>query len=180
MKEPNGNVHEEDYLKEIKINKAASKNCDNIVKFLAISPSSEFVIMQEYVGFNFGLFNDIIEVSSLQDFLKRIDSKYDCSGFEHLPFFMARDIANDLSHLHGMGIAHRDLKPANVLVSNQHFNGIKDEEKERLWETKSVLCKLADFGESRSDVIHTKAMLKTSCFLEFFLRLVIGKFCAHT
>ena len=63
------------------------------MKFLPFSPSSEFAIMHEYVGFNFGLFNDIIEVSLLQAFLKRIDSKYDCFGFEHLPFFIARDIA---------------------------------------------------------------------------------------
>ena len=91
--------------------------------------------------------------------LKRIDSKYDCKGFEHLPLFIAKDISNGLVHLHSLGISHRDLKPANILVSNQHFN---DMENERLWESKPIICKLTDFGDSRSNMIHTKAMLKTT------------------
>ena len=162
VKEPNDTVSEEDYLKEARINKVASQKCENIVKFLFVSPSVEFAIMQENIGFNLSLFNDDIEVSSLQAFLKRLDTKYDCEGFEHLPLFIAKDISNGLHHLHNMGIAHRDLKPANILVSNQHFDGVTDEEKERLWQTEPIICKLADFGESRSDLIHTQAMLRTS------------------
>ena len=166
VKEPNENVTQEDYLKEVNINKIASQNCGNIVKFLAISPSDDYAIMQEYIGFNFTLFHDDVEVSSLQAFLRRLDTKYDFDGFEHLPIIMAKDISNGLLHLHNIGIAHRDLKPANILVSNQHFNGVGEEEKELLWQRKPVICKLADFGESRSSLIHTRAMLRTSAVLK--------------
>ena len=40
---------------------------------------------------------------------------------------------------------HRDLKPSNVLVSNRHYY--------------PVVCKLTDFGESRSTLLKTASII---------------------
>eukprot|EP00111_Clytia_hemisphaerica_P009721 TCONS_00028514-protein len=113
--------------------------------------------MQEYVEFNFSFCGDNHAVSSLIDFFKRVNQKSKFTQIEHFPFFIARNVASGLSHLHNLRIAHRDLKPANILVSNQHFSNEKD-----LYQHNPIICKLADFGESRTEVLHTKAMLMTS------------------
>lgn len=128
------------------------------MKLIAISPSSKFAIMQEYVGFNFPVYGDEVQVSSLKGFLRKIDSDFDFNGFEHFPLIMIKDVANGLSCLHKLEISHRDLKPANILVSNQHYNETNLEE---IYTRRPVVCKLADFGESRSDIVHTRAMLLT-------------------
>lgn len=63
----------------------------------------------------------------------------------NLPLKIACDTASGLAYIHEQGIAHRDLKPLNVLASN----------------LKEVVFKLTDFGEARSELIHTEAVLQS-------------------
>ena len=53
-------------------------------------------------------------------------------------------------------IAHRDMKPANVLVDNSHYRDLSEAAIEKAWMESPLVCKLADFGESRSREIHTR------------------------
>lgn len=75
---------------------------------------------------------------------------------------IASDIGSGLLYLHERGIAHRDLKKANVLVSNHHYR----EEKNRdqiayAWSHQPVICKLTDFGESRSKVVQSRSVCRS-------------------
>ena len=73
---------------------------------------------------------------------------------------IAFEISKGLEHLHSKGIVHRDLKAKNILISNLHYcNLTSDEEKSKAFLERPVVCKLADFGESRSHIIQTTAAL---------------------
>lgn len=77
-------------------------------------------------------------------------------------FHAARDVASGLKYLYRNGMAHRDLKPENVLVSNHHYSHLRDAEIiERMLSVKPLICKLADFGESRSKDIRTQQIMKS-------------------
>jgi len=53
---------------------------------------------------------------------------------------------------------HRDLKSENVLVCNRHYTDDNAESSfERSWPVQPLICKLTDFGESRSSVLRTRA-----------------------
>ena len=88
---------------------------------------------------------------------------HDCHGIEgSFMTKIASDIAGGLLYLHGKGIAHRDLKPANVLVSNHHYREEKDRDKlAYAWSHQPVICKLTDFGESRSLVLQTRSVCQS-------------------
>ena len=55
-----------------------------------------------------------------------------------------------LKYLHSQGIAHRDWKPANVLVGNSHYSSLAMEDMGTVFQDRPIICKLTDFGESRS------------------------------
>ena len=73
----------------------------------------------------------------------------------------ARDITEGLAFLHSQNIVHRDLKPGNVLVSNKHYlqPGIDQDQFKDLFCMDPVICKLTDFGESRSHQLQTSAII---------------------
>ena len=61
-----------------------------------------------------------------------------------------------LEYLHGKMLAHRYMKPANILVDNRHYRNLSGAAIEMAWLECPLVCKLADFGESRSREIHTR------------------------
>ncbi|KAJ7391284.1 Serine/threonine-protein kinase ulk2 [Desmophyllum pertusum] len=103
-----------------------------------------------------------LKVSSLAEFVATLDS-FNCEGCDspHIFSGICKDIATGLQYLHNKDIAHRDLKPANVLVSNQHYCKLSRVEIGKAWKECSVVCKLADFGESRSREVQTQSILKS-------------------
>ena len=65
-------------------------------------------------------------------------------------------MASGLLYLHSKEIVHRDLKTANVLVSNQHYNKLSStEDISKAFQKAPILCKVTDFGESRSRLVQT-------------------------
>ena len=132
---------------------------ENVVKFKAFS-TTPLAIMMEYLHFDFSLFDVSKSLSNLVEFLNYLD-KIDAFGYfsnDMVPK-MGYEISKGLEHLHGKGIAHRDLKPKNILVSNQHYCDVEDEEERyKAFAERPVISKLADFGESRSHVIQTRAL----------------------
>ena len=142
------------FYKEIKL--LNDLDHPNIVRLKGIS-FTPLAMMLEYVYFDFSHFGcDGLRVHSLSDFLLQID-EFNCEGLCGLVNHAAKEIINGLAHLHSKGIAHRDLKPANILVSNQHYCTLSDNnEMLRQFELRPVACKLTDFGESRSLLVQTQ------------------------
>ena len=117
--------------------------------------------MMEYLCFNFSIFEIQKELNNLTDFLNFIDKVDALSYFpNNLMPKIAFEISKGLEHLHSKEIVHRDLKAKNILISNLHYcNLTSDEEKSKAFLERPVVCKLADFGESRSHIIQTTAAL---------------------
>ena len=147
------------FVKEAKL--LSSLSHENIVQFKSVC-NNPVAIMLEYVYFDVGIFGGEGKVSSLKDFMASID-EHNCDGIEGS--FMkkvASDVARGLSYLHEKNIAHRDLKPSNVLVSNHHYRNETDQDKlANAWHCQPVICKLTDFGESRSLVLQTKTICQS-------------------
>ncbi|CAH3190164.1 unnamed protein product, partial [Porites evermanni] len=133
----------------------------NIVNFKGICTTPVALIL-EYAYFDFMPFGMNSKVSSLSGFLATLND-YDCAGFDDPRIFLGicKDIATGLQYLHHKNVAHRDLKPANVLVSNQHYCQLSKEEIGKVWIECPMVCKLADFGESRSSEVQTKSILNS-------------------
>ena len=55
-------------------------------------------------------------------------------------------------------MVHRDIKPGNILVTNTHY-AHETKYLASLFEKKPVICKLAHFGEGRSEMAQTKTLL---------------------
>ena len=114
----------------------------------------------EYLYFDFAPFGVSQKVSSLDKFLHYIHSN---KAVEQFAFQerIARETAAGLAHLPELGIVHRDIKPSNVLVSNQHYFASTDkQELEHMFQTRPIICKLADFGESRSAINQTNSVCR--------------------
>ena len=101
--------------------------------------------MMEYSCFDFGHFG--VEKTTLQDFVHLVDAEFDFCSFADVLLVCTIDVVTGLDFLHRNGIAHRDLKPGNTLVCNQHYD--KDD-LETSYAKCPIVCKLADFGLSRS------------------------------
>ena len=148
-------LDEEDcFVKEAKL--INSVKHENIVQFKGFC-SCPYAIMMEYMCFEFSPFELSKQVSNLIDFLNYMDKIEGFCCFEDsLMLKIGQGNSEGLAHLHSKGIAHRHLKAKNILVSNQHYCHIADEEeKMKAFSERPIICKLADFGESRSQQIQT-------------------------
>ena len=149
------------FLKEARIMNKLPMN-ENIVAMTGVC-YEPLTIMLEYCCFDFAPFskNTSVKVNSLDQYLKFVDT-FDVKGFEQFSIKCATDIIKGVSFLHTNKIAHRDLKPSNVLVCNRHYSQISDTKVlEEVLSTSPIICKLADFGESRSDIYQTNTLLST-------------------
>ena len=133
----------------------------NIVKFKGIC-NNPFALILEYVYFDFQPFGIESKVSSLAEFLGVLEGS-DCDGFvtPQVISTICKDVALGLKYLHDKDVAHRDLKPANILVTNQHYCDLTTSAQREGWEQRPLLCKLTDFGESRSTKIQTNSILQS-------------------
>ena len=148
------------FVKEAKILSAVHHK--HIVKLHAVCPSP-VAIMMEYEYFDFSPFGTDLKVNSLQDFLDAVYSEEGVgNGFAKIHVKIATDIALGLQHLHNNDIVHRDLKPSNILVSNKHYcNFSSKSEIAAAWKKEAIVCKLVDFGESRSILQQTATLAHT-------------------
>ena len=71
---------------------------------------------------------------------------------------MARDIGKGLAYLHENNMVHRDIKPGNILVTNTHY-AHETKHLASLFDKRPVICKLADFGEGRSEMAQINTLL---------------------
>ena len=119
--------------------------------------------MMEYECFDFTPFDLDHHIFNLQEFLHTLDRIEDqTEAFEHfLPVFpkAAKDIAAGLTFLHSNNVMHRDLKPGNLLVSNRHYIDISADQLPSVFAECPVICKLTDFGASRSTLLQTASII---------------------
>ena len=147
------------FIKEARI--LQSLRHSNIVEFKGIC-MNPLALVLEFMSFDFRPFGGDTCVSNLQDFISCIDT-FDCENFDspHLFKMIVKNIASGIEYLHTAGVAHRDIKPANVLVSNQHYSTKSMTEIVDAWGERPLVCKLADFGESRSSDYQTNSVLNS-------------------
>jgi len=135
------------FLKEARL--LAQLSHENIVAFDSICetrskarPVQKMGILLELVEFSSTVDGEEFTVSSLQEYLVFLNTQCKFRGFEENHNVIARGMCNGLAFLHESNVVHMDLKPANVLLGHDRHDG-------------SIVAKLTDFGESRSQLIQT-------------------------
>lgn len=131
----------------------------NVCQFLKFC-QEPYAIMMEYSCFDFNFLEVDKKVSSLEDFIHFIDAEFEFECFSDVLLLCARDVVTGLDYLHSHNIAHRDLKLGNTLVSNQRYITM-DGGWAKVNAECPIVCKLADFGLSRSPDMQTTSFLQT-------------------
>ena len=130
-----------------------------ILNSVRVTKSSEFLrfcqkpytIMMEYSCFDFNFLGLDKIMCSFEDFIHFVDAEFKFTSFSDVLLLCARDVVTGIEFLNQKNIAHRDPKPGNTLVSNQHYSSRdRDGDWAELYAKCPIVCKLADFGLSRS------------------------------
>ena len=142
------------FLKEAKMLQSL-KNAKNVVNFKYVC-YKPLAIMLEYVSLSFSPFETPREISGLNEFLRFLNY-FSAKKMEYFFEKVSSYVIDGLEFLHKFRIAHRDLKPANILVSNSHYAHITNtNELTEAIKKNPIICKLTDFGESRSKIHQTR------------------------
>ena len=159
LRDQNRRESQRAFLKEARLLQNLEAN-NNIADFIGLS-TSPYAIMMEYVFFNFPPFGIDKKVSSLRELLDFVHEQDQVSTFSKFQLCLAKDIGNGLSFLHSSSVVHRDLKPDNILLTNQHYAQLTDEEQRLEFSKGPITAKLADFGESRASYAQTQTLIKS-------------------
>jgi len=133
----------------------------NVVNILAYCYPRR-ALMLEFMSFTFQCIGMSVNPVNSLDRLIRALARNNFNGCTHVPAAVAMDVATGLNFLHSRGVVHRDLKPANVLVSNDHYCHLERADVCKWWATRPVVCKLTDFGESRSAAVKTRIQMTST------------------
>ena len=117
--------------------------------------------MTEYALFDFKPFGIEKTLSNLGDFYHFIDHECDFDSFSEVLVVCMKDVVSALDYLHKNDIAHRDLKPENILVTNQHYCHEDESTISRIYANCPIICKVTDFGFSRSLNAQTQSFLQS-------------------
>ena len=128
-----------------------------LVKFFGVS-DNPIAIMMEFCAFSFKPFQKDAVVNSLEEFLSIYHQDCLHSHFPTILTTIVHHISSAIQYIHGKNIVHRDIKPANILVTNLHYSHLSDEHLTEVFLKEPIICKLADLGEARSNVLQTKVM----------------------
>ena len=113
--------------------------------------------MKELVVFDFNVFCTDRKLTTLEDLLRCCDN----SMFQKIETTLpsaATDIGKGLKYFHSKKVLHCNLKPANVWISDHHYRNLAStEERNKGFQDKPTICKLYDFGKSRSMLKQTKS-----------------------
>ena len=144
------------YLKELRLLENL-KGHPNVVDIRGYSYNDR-AFMLDYLRFSFQCLKiDCRPVYSLDRLLVLCHKYTHFRGCKHLPVNITVDVASGLQYIHSKDIVHRDMKSENILVCNRHYT---DEDAhydfDRAWPSRPVVCKLTDFGESRSAAVRTR------------------------
>ena len=132
----------------------------NIPSFLGFS-DVPYALIMEYVAFDSAPFGLQKTLYNLEDFYHFVDCEFDFKMSDDVITICMRDIVKGLEFLHGIEIAHRDLKPSNILASNQHYAQKEESAIQKGYQACPIVCKVADFGLSRSLDAQTQTVLHT-------------------
>ena len=130
---------------------------ENIVSLITVS-EDPVSIMMEYCMFSFTSFQRIENFNSLDQLLQYLSTEDLFTYFPGILNFMARDIGKGLAYPHKNKEHKRDIKPGNIVVTNTHY-AHETKHLAALFEKTPLICKLADFGEGRSEMAQNKTLL---------------------
>lgn len=140
-------------------------NHPNFVQIEGIS-FDKYAMLLEYVFFDFKPIGRDERAHNLAGFLT-FSKQFNCEGIDLSALLdAALDVAVGLNYLHKNDMSHGDLKTDNILVYNHHCHHITNTDVlQQMISIKPLICKLADFSESRARDIQIEKLLRSKTSL---------------